>query len=164
MDYATANPMTFISGTKSSKYDWHYSSRNNDLWTSSKTIYDPCPVGWRVPDGGINGVWAKACGSSSYFEDYPYDSTDEGMNFSGKFGSASVIWYPASGYRYSDDGSLNFVGSDGFFWSVTPESHYAYYLGFFSYGNVNPSDYDRRAHGKAVRCLQEYPAPAKKGV
>ena len=155
VDYATANPMTFILGTDSSYYDWHYSSRNNDLWKSSKTIYDPCPAGWRVPDGGDNGVWSKACGSSDYFSDYPYDSTDEGMNFTGKFGGASVIWYPASGYRYYNDGSLYFVGYGGYYWSVTPYSNDAYYLGFSNYGNVNPSSSNNRTYGQAVRCLQE---------
>ena len=150
VDYATANPMTFIS----SYDDWHYSSRNNDLWKSSKTIYDPCPVGWRVPDGGEKGVWSKACGTSPSFSN-SYDSIDHGMNFSGKFGSASVIWYPASCYRYSGDGSLNLVGNYGYYWSVTPDGDYACSLYFGSYGDVYPSfNYDR-AYGQSVRCLQE---------
>ena len=154
VDYATANPMTFILGTESSEYDWYYSSRNNDLWTSSKTIYDPCPAGWRVPDGGEYGVWSKACDSSSSF-DYQYDGTDEGMNFSGKFGSASVIWYPASGGRGLNDGSLINVGDYGYYWSVAPEGDYAYSLGFAYNGNVYPSNSNYRAVGEAVRCLQE---------
>ena len=152
--YATANPTTFITADSSSEWDWHYSSSNNDLWKSSKTIYDPCPVGWRVPDGGDNGVWSKACGSSYHISDYPYDSTDEGMNFSGKFGSTSVIWYPASGCRDFDVGSLNGVGR-GFYWSVAPGSCYAYYLFFYYDGDVSPSGSNDRANGQAVRCLQE---------
>ncbi|MBQ2874705.1 MAG: hypothetical protein IJE85_05355 [Bacteroidales bacterium] len=155
VDYATANPMTFILGTDSSVADWHYSSRNNDLWKSSKTIYDPCPAGWRVPDGGGNGVWSKACGTSSSFSD-SYDSVDKGMNFSGKFGSTSVIWYPASGSCLNGyDGSLIYVGLYGYYWSVTPESYYAYNLYFNDYGSVYPSDNFSRAIGQAVRCLQE---------
>ncbi len=154
VEYATKNPMTFIAAGSSSEYDWHYSSRNNDLWKSSKTIYDPCPAGWRVPDGGDNGVWSKASATDGWGFDYPYDSSDEGMNFSGKFGSASIIWYPASGYRNCNDGSLDFVGS-GHYWSVTPVSLYAYYLCFYSYGSVQPSDYYDRARGRSVRCLQE---------
>lgn len=154
VDYATANPMTFITPSSSLDFDWHYSSRNNDLWTSSKTIYDPCPAGWRVPNGGEYGVWSKACDSSSYF-DYQYDGTDEGMNFSGKFGSASIIWYPASGYRSGGDGSLSFVGGSGRYWSVTPFNYGAYYLFFYNDGSVSPSYYNYRAYGQAVRCLQE---------
>ena len=149
VDYVTSHPMTFVKAGSSSSYDWHYSSRNNDLWKSSKTIYDPCPAGWRVPDGGDNSVWSEACGTSSWFY-YPYDDTDEGMNFSGRFGGASVIWYPASGYRHRTDGSLNDVGNYGLYWSGTRR----YRLNFSYSGNVDPSDSNTGAIGQSVRCLK----------
>lgn len=138
--YATANPTTFIKYS-SNNSEWYYtgsSSTDNTRWTtseSSKSIYDPCPAGWRVPDGGSNGIWSKALGSSSSFtQSSLYDSTNEGMNFSGKFGSASIIWYPASGYRNGGDGSLNNVGNNN--------------------GNVNPSNNNNRANGHSVRCVR----------
>ena len=153
MEYATKNPMTFITWSSSSDSDWHYSSRNDDLWKSSKTIYDPCPAGWRVPDGGDDGVWSKACGSSSYFTDYPYDSSDEGMNFSGKFGSASIIWYPASGSRSRYDGALDSVGHSGIYWA---HSHGALGDCFFFHddGQVTPSGWSSREDSHSVRCLK----------
>ena len=161
ISYATANPTTFI-GYNIENYDWYYTgseSTDNTRWSesaSNKSIYDPCPSGWRVPDGGSNGVWSKALGSSNILYDYPYDSTNEGMNFSGKFGSASTIWYPASGYRYYNDGSLSGVRYGGYYWSASPFSLYAYYLNFNSSGGVSPSDsYGARANGLSVRCLQE---------
>ena len=157
VSYVTANPTTFVTADSSSDYDWHYSSRDNTLWTSSdktKSIYDPCPAGWRVPDGGSSGVWSKALGSSSNF-DYTYNSTNEGMNFSGKFGFASTIWYPASGYRDSLDGGLGLVGYYGNYWSASPGSYYAYSLGFYNGGSVFPSSSISRARGYSVRCLQE---------
>ena len=156
--YATAHPTTFIAYNDSNE-DWYYtgsSSTDNTRWATSesnKSIYDPCPAGWRVPDGGSNGVWSKACGSSSDFEGYPYDSTNEGMNFSGKFGSSS-IWYPASGCLYCSDASLYGVGYGGGYWSPSPSDSAAYDL-FFNYGgNVGPSVYEIRAFGQSVRCLQ----------
>ena len=157
--YATANPTTFIT-YNSSNYDWYYtgsSSTDNTRWTTSaktKSIYDPCPSGWRVPDGGSNGVWSKAVGSSSSF-DYTYNSSNKGMNFSGKFGSASTIWYPASGFRHNLDGGLRNVGSSGDYWSASPLDNSAYGLGFRNVGDVYPSDYSLRAGGRSVRCLQE---------
>ena len=161
IEYATAYPTTFIKDN-SSNYDWYCtgsSTTDNTRWTTStttKSIYDPCPAGWRVPDGGENGIWSKALGSSSYFEDaLLYDITNEGMNFSGKFGSASTIWYPASGYRYDDDGSLNSVGYYGYYWSASPYSYYAYRLSFNYDGIVYPSGSSYRAFGHSVRCLQE---------
>ena len=163
--YATANPTTFIT-YNSSNYDWYYigdpsadNTRTDDTrWTTSgneKSVYDPCPSGWRVPDGGSSGVWSKALGSwLSFTDELLYDSTYEGMNFSGKFGSASTIWYPASGCRYDYDGSLDHVGYLGNYWSASPSYYYADFLYFFKV-HVAPSNNDGRAYGQSVRCLQE---------
>ena len=154
--YATEHPTTFI---KLNNYnsDWYYtgsSSTDNTRWQSAKTIYDPCPAGWRVPDGGSDGVWSKALGSSSSYSG-AYDSTNEGMNFSGNFGDASTIWYPASGDRNSDVGALRNVGYNGLYWSVTPNNSSAYCLYFNYNGNVDPSSSSLRAYGFGVRCVQE---------
>ena len=157
--YAIANPTTFIT-CNNENGDWYYTgtlATDNTRWTTSdktKSIYDPCPAGWRVPDGGDNGVWSKACGSSSAFG-YTYNSTNEGMNFSGKFGADQTIWYPASGFRYDSDGCLIAVGSYGYYWSVSPDNNYAYYLYFDYNDRVLPSSNYYRAYGRSVRCLQE---------
>lgn len=159
--YATANPTTFIK-YNSSNYDWYYtgsSTTDNTRWTTStatKSIYDPCPSGWRVPDGGEDGIWSKALGSSAGFEDaLLYDGTNKGMNFYGKFGSDQTIRYPASGFRYSYDGSLNFVGEFGYYWSSSPRGYHAYHLKFYCHGDVFPCIICDRAQGQSVRCLQE---------
>ena len=158
IEYATAYPTTFIK-CNSSNDDWYYtgsSTTDNTRWTTStatKSIYDPCPSGWRVPDGGI---WSKALGLSSSFTDkLLYDSTNEGMNFSGKFGSDQTIWYPVSGYRNGYDSSLGVVGSYEFYWSASPISSLAVSLNFNCNGYVHPSGGNYRAYGQSVRCLQE---------
>ena len=106
-----------------------------------------------VPDGGDDGVWSKALGSSSHYEG-TYNSTNKGLNFSGKFGSASTIWYPASGARHGNGSGLGSVGSSGRYWSASPGSN-AYGLDFSYYGGVYPSYISHRAFGQSVRCLQE---------
>ena len=142
---AEENPLTFYTSFKSQLGSWQY----------GKTAYDPCPSGWRVPDGGRDSVWSKALGSSSSFKDSSlYDSTNEGMNFTGKFGEASAIWYPASGYR-GGDGSLYSVGGCGYYWSAYPSGDHAFNLYFGGGGDVNPWDYDYRASGYSVRCCKE---------
>lgn len=144
---AEANPMTF----------YNIMSLPNESWASLKTTNDPCPHGWRVPDGGSNGVWARALGSSSSFDNSSlWDSTNRGMNFSGKFGSDHTIWYPASGCRFYNGGGLDIVGGFGICWSASPYSNRAYYLHFNDDGYVGPSrnEFDR-AYGFSVRCLQE---------
>ena len=159
IEYATSHPTTFITFNTNNN-DWHYtgsSSTDNTRWTTSsskKSIYDPCPPGWRVPDGGKNGVWSKALGSSSSF-DYTYNSSKEGMNFSGKFGSSSTIWYPSSGYRDEYPGSLDYVGNYGTYWSATPNTNYgASCLYFNENGGVFPTNYYGRAYAWSVRCIK----------
>ena len=58
--YATAHPTTFI-------YDGYHwlNSGETGLWTRTKSISDPCPPGYVVPDGGQYGVWARASGRTS---------------------------------------------------------------------------------------------------
>ena len=156
--YATVNPTTFIT-SNDSNYDWYYTgdaSTDNTRWTTSesnKSIYDPCPSGWRVPDGGGNGVWSKAEGSSSSYYT-TYNDTNEGINFSGKFGSASTIWYPASCFRSGNNGSLGSVGTYVYYWSASSDDSSAYCLYFNDDGRINPSYYGDRARGFSVRCLQ----------
>ena len=77
------------------------------------------------------------------------------MNLSGKFGSASTIWYPASGYYYDTGGSLGYVGNYGDYWSASPNSYYAYALDFNSNSRVDPAFGSPRADAYSVRCLQE---------
>ena len=151
VDYVTSHPTTFVTGDSSSDYDWRYSSRDNSLWTTSdkaKSIYDPCPAGWRVPEGGINGVWDK-----SGFDDTSFDKENRGMSFS--ISSLSTTWYPASGCRYEYNGGLYEAGYSGYYWSASPGDSGAYYLDFGFDGHVYPSyDYDRSG-GHAVRCVKE---------
>ena len=162
VDYVTANPMTFVKGTNSSNYDWHYSSRDNKLWESNKTIYDPCPPSWRVPEGDESGVWNLASGSLLHFN-WKYDHNKEGMNFSGKFGYADTIWYPASCPRDSSNGNLDgIIGYSLGYWSNSIYTNmtgaYTFYFNFndaalFLNFNINVCG-STRASGHSVRCLK----------
>ncbi len=166
-EYATAHPTTFI--TSNNGYgDWIYTGAmfygSIDWETSERTksIYDPCPVGWRVPDGGRSGVWSKACDASSYFSYHftgKYDSDNEGMNFTSRFGDDATIWYPASGYRNGSNGILAGVSDYGLYWSASPDGSDVYVL-YFDYlsvrdGWVEPSHSSNRSAGRSVRCVRE---------
>ena len=162
IEYAVANPTTLII-YNDKNYDWYYTGSrqtDNSRWTTSeskKSIYDPCPVGWRVPDGGDNGVWVKALGSSSSYNG-TYDITNEGINFYGKFGYISTIWYPASGYLTGNFLGIGNVGDSGFYWSASPcnnDGRSAYCLYINCNGFVNPSYSGGRASGASVRCIRE---------
>jgi hypothetical protein len=157
IEYAISFPTTFIKYNSNNR-DWYYtgdSSTDNTRWQFEKMIYDPCPSGWRVPDGGTNGVWSKALGSCSYFEDCPFDDNNKGIDFSGIFGPAATIWYPSSGCRYINDCSLNLVGNFGNYWSASPKDHFnEHYMSFYNAGYVDPSNYNLRASFLSVRCVK----------
>jgi hypothetical protein len=181
IDFSTSHPTTFIMGNGSNR-DWYFtgvSDTDNTRWQSVKTIYDPCPVGWRVPNGGSDGIWSTAFGSTSKYYYYYYDKSNRGMDFAEKLGLDQRIWYPASGCRHYDVfavingeyvGFISSVGIFGTYWSVTPNDIYAYQLCFSSSVNI-PSDiddeyyyyggyvklssYNSRADCLGVRCVQE---------
>lgn len=145
---AELNPMTF------------YTSMNlpDGSWESNKTIYDPCPAGWRVPDGGAEGVWAKAAGTSSSFRPSGlWNSTNKGANFSGKFGDDQTIWYPASGSRNNLEGSLGNVGIYGYCWYCSSDegSHTNAYFMYVNSSLVSPLNLSKRESGYSVRCYKE---------
>ena len=138
---AISNPTTFFTGDNNILPDGN--------WHSKKTAYDPCPAGWRVPDGGDNGIW-KTAG----FANTSFDSTNRGISFS--ISSPETTWYPASGYLNYGGGVLSNSGYDGHYWSVTSSIFsYAYYLDFNYNGDVNPTSHYYLSHGYSVRCFQE---------
>jgi len=153
MDFAEENPMTFATG-------WYGGSVPGEGWHTSeseKGLYDPCPVGYRVPDGGENGFWATALGtSSSTSTGTKWDSTNSGRHWTLADGTTAA-WYPAVGYRNSDGGALHNVGSYGYYWSAAPRpssSNNAYNLYFYN-GSVYPALNSLRGYGCSVRCVRE---------
>ena len=101
---AEKNPMT-----------WYSSLYVSNAWSSVKTLNDPCPIGWRVPEGGEEGVWVKAFGTSSSFF-MQYDTVNRGINFAGALGDDEVIWYPAMGYlNENTNGGLYEAGKTGYY-------------------------------------------------
>ena len=163
IEYSITHPTTFI-GNNDLNIDWYYTgspSTDNTRWTdssSAKSIYDPCPDGWRVPDGGRNGVWYKASGSNLgiVLYDTPYDSLNKGMNLSGKYSADQTVWYPASGIR-NGDGFFN-VNIFGLYWSASTYSdgsYYAYAM-FYCYEDdeICMALGEYRSEGAAVRCVQ----------
>ena len=161
ISYSIANPTKLIYGN-SKNNDWYYtgsSSTDKTRWTTStskKSIYDPCPAGWRVPDGG-GGVWGKALNSNSDFT-YIFATAAKGYNFTRKFGSETQIWYPAAGYRGSFYNASPYgAGSIGCYWSATTatsNARLAYYL-YFGESSISLTGSNARSFAKSVRCIQE---------
>ena len=135
------NPTTF--------YKSYYASNNS--WDSEKTIYDPCPQGYRVPDGAENGVWAKAG-----FADASCETGNVGLMFQN---NGQSVWYPASVIRNDQDGSLYYEGAVSYYWACSHDVRYsiefAHCLSFTRFGILYPISSYQKTYGCSVRCLKE---------
>lgn len=149
IEYTIARPATFIVHT-TRKAEWH-NDADSTRWHSDKTIYDPCPPGWRVPDGD---VWIKALGPNADCTDI-YDRKNRGADFYGKFGGAHQIWYPAAGSLSYTGGTLTNVGYEGYYWSVTPHSPKSLAFFFNNLSQLYPAYAQMRSCGCSVRCQKE---------
>ena len=125
-----------------------------------KTVYDPSPVGFKMPaSNAFTGFTANGQNGGTM----NVDGTDNWQTYQNNFGhnfwtnssKTATINFPASGLRYSYDGSLNAVGDGGYFWSAVPSTaDNGCYLDF-GLGYVFPLYNFTRTYGYAVRAVSE---------
>ena len=125
-----------------------------------KTVYDPCPVGFKMPaNNAFTGFTANGQNGGTR----NVNGTDNSQTFLNNFGhnfwtdgsKTATINFPASGLRNDNDGSLNSVGSIGYYWSAVPHGTGNGCGLSFGSGNVYPLYYNARAYGFAVRAVSE---------
>ena len=180
--YATANPTKFIYDAtgKYANYDW-VMKKNDHLWGNGsgylyprkaqiyKSIYDPCPEGYRVApkdlwnrftvDGGNYGSQDTNDKRNATFNASNRNSLSDqhGYHFYyTAWQSGLTDFYPASGFRNRASGALTYVGSNGYSWSSSPtqgSTNAGYLLFFATY--VYPQSNLSRAYGFPVRCVRE---------
>ena len=81
------------------------------------------------------------------------DETASGVTTTVLVAASGAVFFPAAGGRYGTE--VSSVGSDGIYWSSTPDEDYevgAYYVDFYS-DNVE-TIYDGRSRGNAVRLVR----------
>lgn len=156
VEYSISHPMTFI---YNSGGDWIYSNSDNintNLWSSIKSMYDPCPSGYRVPYEGYHvGVWYQALGGP--IESYKglWSSSYLGMDFINYFTSNEQCWYPASGYVSDNNGLIVSVGYSGYYWSCNKYSFTWAHSLYFEPAYYIPGSDNHPAMGMSVRCIRE---------
>ena len=125
-----------------------------------KTVYDPSPVGFKMPaNNAFTGFTAdgKNDGAKNV------DGTDDLQTFSNNFGhnfwtsssKTATINFPASGFRFSNGGSLTDVGRSGYYWLAVPGSSSNGCDLLFHFFNVVPLSNDARSFGFAARPVSE---------
>ena len=137
------------------------SEKLRDLWsTAQKTIYDPCPVGYRV---AVSEVW------------YGFSKTGESvdrtknMNIASSFDhgwyfyindNSETAWYPATSDIYEWGGYVNYNTSSSGYWSANNEGgDWSRILSFHYYSdldcNLNPFNTSSSTCGRQVRCMKD---------
>ena len=145
---ATVNPFTFYYVSSG-----NWTGGNDDLWDvtgANKSVFDPCPPGWRVP---INTIWA----SFSSYSKWGGSGAMRGNLY--KDNNGVQAWYPADGCLVYNTGVLPAsasMGNWGYSWSaVTVDQQNGYALDQNYTGDVWVSYSFPRANGYPVRCVQE---------
>lgn len=132
-----------------------YSANDNQV---VKTVYDPCPVGFKLPANNAFTGFTTTGGNTSNTSpaNGTWDSARKGWNFYAQAnGTGQQIFFPASGSRNYSDGSLSLVGSYGLYWLAGPNNERSgWRLNFFS-SYVNPLGNYYRSAGYGVFPAQE---------
>ena len=161
--YSIQNPDKFLSAfdTVQSHYDWTDNDYLN-LWRSKyyyvalvhpldpmkntaveKSVYDPCPRGYKVPAGntwtGLDLSGDEVSGKGRYFP------TTSGR-----------VFFPAMGY-INGTGAVTGKGTSGLYWLDVPAgtSNRLSYCLSYSSGIINVPGSSDRAYGLQVRCERE---------
>lgn len=135
-------------------------STDNNVYTANdenviKTIYDPSPVGFKLPPsnaftgftttGDVTGTFSQINGT--------WDSSLKEFNF---FTDANkTIFFPASGYRDYSNGRVRYVGTGGWCWSAVPFYQDQGYRLRFLGPRVSLFGSNSRAYGCGLRSSQE---------
>ena len=155
---------TFYFSDVTLSYDWT-APQNAALWQDAlKTLFDPCPAGWRVPKSGDdlskNSPWmnfvtdpAMAVANATYTT-YPMNPAGGYFFYrTGHLGPTS--WFPATGSRQVSSGNLYRSSDSGYSWTTPLSGSATCFLNYNSGGRVLIYDSERRAFAFSVRCIRE---------
>ena len=165
--WSIANPMSLIKGVKENGYDWLYADSGEELWSAeTKSLYDPCPAGWRVPANNLfeNLTIAAADDEKMWNEaqkQYGWHLVDEVTQ--------SEYFFTAQGRRNYLDCRLDIFNDDetlpvpwsGYYWSATTADADAKALYFDLntatrvWNGIDTSRSMHRANAMPVRCVKE---------
>lgn len=155
------HPMSFITRTETTVSDWLYfnletNRTRDDLWgyprfpasandLGHKTIYDPCPAGWRIPHGY---VFSNVSGNIEYL--------GNGVNF--RYDGINNTYLPSAGHIRNDNGTIRYTGSYGYYWTGaigSAKTSKGYYLKLATGTPAVTNSSEGKSYGFSVRCMKE---------
>ncbi|MCD7968871.1 MAG: hypothetical protein LUF87_00755 [Alistipes sp.] len=171
--FSINNPLQFIIQVATATYDWFTgvaTYQHHQLWGSgtdtgndhTKTVYDPCPPGWRVPLSSTNieySAWAREGVTTTTAASYTTGSSLFATYY-GYFFDDSVYqlgYYPVAGARLNTTGVMTDTSTYGYYWSASQAASAVVRSSRLTIhsGNVDPTSGNVRANGNSVRCVAE---------
>ena len=167
LGYAIQHPDNMFNtvGTATYQGDWCNVTYNN-LWSANnsttgfndntviKTVYDPCPAGFKMPASNAFTGFSKTGEQTINETDHNVSGAwSNGWYFNNKITAPDAsIYFPASGERYYESGgSLISINWCGYYWSAIPyQAGNACFLTFIEYGTA-PKSSGAMASGMSVR-------------
>lgn len=155
--WATAHPTVLLTaapnpqgGETESLCSW-LSVPNPKLWGAKKTIYDPCPPGWKVP---ARSAWDKA----TFKHGNPASGYGWGMFYADK---TVTTFYPFNGYLSASALGLQYylTASAVRLWTCdtypNDTNDYGYAVHITDQGAVSLSAHMFQYDGYGIRCVRE---------
>jgi hypothetical protein len=136
------NPPTYFTSTSFilSSNDWAIAQNDNlwwnTIWTSEARQW-PCPINYHVPS---NAEWTEIYLAWWWVSNWPNKLSD-------------TLKLPFQGYRSGVSGDMYNLGTNGRYWSSSPNSSNGYNLNFDA-TSINPNNIHVRAYGNSVRCIK----------
>ena len=139
------NPTVYVKTGGDSVKDWT-TEMSNDLWGAAKTVYDPCPAGYKVAyRDKTEPFWGGITGAAGY----EFNTTYKWF----KAGDPATV-FPVPGYI--DQGSLERAGVRAYIWSAYASSgdlNIAYQM-YVNNGSISVTE-QRKSRAGNIRCVAE---------
>ena len=161
INHLIQNPSTHYSrenganGIQIASAGYNNTTREGDWWNPTvKTLYDPCPNGYRIPKGGTYGE--EVAGSTYIY----WSAWSEGGLISGRVWTPYNVstFFPTGGQRYRDSGRFAYVGVSNRTWmSTTVKGNYriGHSIIFDAQGVISNYLGAPHSHSYTVRCIKD---------
>ena len=148
VEYCNSHPNKFVGGG----YDWtewDWNTEHTAKWTTIKSIYDPCPPGWKVMDAECLLSLSEGC----------FIDENSRCFIIGEPNCTPQTKFKATGLIHSA-GHIDGTGSHVAMWT-NRGIFYNFYVGLELYLSISPNttrfedSYSGRIYGQCVRCQRE---------
>lgn len=139
LEYTLSHPGTFIDVINK----WE-ATANNSVWAAEKTVYDPCPPGYRVPTKAEMTGLSLGSWDGTY---YRYTESATGYHFH----ATSRSYYSSTGTH------VNESATTGYYWTTDHANGNLAQMVSFSDKLAGTIGGASKSFGAAVRCVAENP-------